>query len=208
VKTRIAQDLSSTTTQGFGHQVVPYWGTLGFMLIEGMGFVLAIAIFLYIVAVDPQWPIGYPQQDLLAPTSLTVLLILSLLPNWLVMKRAKAKDNATLRPLLILMSFIALFSLVLRAFEFARLGIHWQTNVYGSLLWTLLGLHTTHLLTDAVDTWVMTALFFTKHSPDGRFSDAYENAMYWIFVVVGWLPIYGLLYWSNRIGVQQCAAGS
>jgi heme/copper-type cytochrome/quinol oxidase subunit 3 len=72
----------------------------------------------------------------------------------------------------------------------------WDTYVYGSLVWFLLGLHTTHLLTDAGDTVVLAALMFTRHARRGkRFSDVSDNAFYWHFVVASWLPIYLLLYW-------------
>jgi heme/copper-type cytochrome/quinol oxidase subunit 3 len=173
---------------------------MGFILIEGMGFVLSIGIFLYLALNDPQWPRGFPQQPLGWSTSFTLLLVLSLLPNWLVFRRAVAHDNHLLKPLLVLMSLIGAASLALRWYELQSLTIHWDTNVYGSLLWVLLGLHTFHLLSDVVDTIVMTAIFFTGHTPSGRFSDADENAFYWVFVVIGWLPLYALLYWSNRLG--------
>jgi hypothetical protein len=31
-----------------------------------------------------------------------------------------------------------------------------------------------------------------------RFVEASENADYWYFVVLAWLPIYGVLYWAPR----------
>lgn len=200
MKTHLDLDLSKADTQGFGHRVIPWWGTLGFMLIEGMGFVLSIGIFLYVPLTDPEWPHGFPAQPLGWSSWFTLLLLVSLAPNWLVIHRAKAQDNDALKPLLVLMSLIGVVALVLRWFEFQSLTIHWDTNVYGSLLWVLLGLHTAHLATDVADTIVMTAIFFTPHTPHGRFSDADENAFYWVFVVIGWLPIYVLLYWSNRAG--------
>lgn len=200
MKTRIVVDLSSLDQTGFDHRVLTWWGTIAFMALEGMGFVLCYGVFLYIAWLNPQWPVGFPQQPLTWSTIFTVVLVASLIPNWLVMKRTKPKDNRTLRWLLVLMSLIGLCLLVIRYFEFAAFTIRWDANVYGSVLWVLLGLHTLHLATEAVDNVVMTALFFSGHVPEKRFTDADENAMYWIFVVVGWLPLYGLLYWSPRLG--------
>jgi heme/copper-type cytochrome/quinol oxidase subunit 3 len=200
MKTRVIVDLSSLDHSGFGHRVVTWWGTLSFMALEGMGFVLSYGIFLYIAWLNPQWPIGFAPQPLFWSTIFTLTMVLSLVPNWLVMRRTKPKDNASLRWLLVLMSLIGLGTLVIRWFEFGALTMRWDTNAYGSVLWALLGLHTLHLATDVVDTIVMTALFFTGHVPQKRFADADENALYWIFVVVGWLPLYGLLYWAPRIG--------
>jgi heme/copper-type cytochrome/quinol oxidase subunit 3 len=65
-------------------------------------------------------------------------------------------------------------------------------------VWALLGLHTAHILTDVIDTWVLTALMFTRHAHGKRFSDVDDNAFYWNFVVLSWLPIYVLIYWVPR----------
>jgi heme/copper-type cytochrome/quinol oxidase subunit 3 len=68
------------------------------------------------------------------------------------------------------------------------------------VVWTLLGLHTLHLVTDAYDTMVLNVLMFTGPLEGKRFTDVSENALYWYFVVVSWLPIYAVLYWAPRGG--------
>jgi cytochrome c oxidase subunit III len=200
MKTKVVADLSGLEQHGFDHRVVTWWGTIAFMALEGMGFVLSYGIFLYIAWLNPQWPVGFPPQPLFWSTLFTIVLVVSLVPNWMIMRRTKHKDNATLRWLLVLMSLIGLVLLAIRWFEFSALTLRWDSNVYGSVLWTLLGLHTLHLATEATDNIVMTAMYFTRHVPEKRFTDADENAMYWVFVVVGWLPLYGLLYWASRLG--------
>jgi heme/copper-type cytochrome/quinol oxidase subunit 3 len=100
---------------------------------------------------------------------------------------------------LVIMSVVGIVLLVIRAFEFPILNVSWDTNAYGSIVWFLLGLHTTHLATDVGDTIVLTALMFTRHGHSGRrFSDSEDNATYWDFVVLSWIPIYILLYWVPR----------
>jgi heme/copper-type cytochrome/quinol oxidase subunit 3 len=200
VRTRVVVDLSGLEQHGFDHRVVTWWGEVAFMALEGMGFVLSCGVFLYIAWLNPQWPLGYPPQPLLWSSLVTLVFVLSLVPNWLVLRGTKSKNNPSLRVLLVLMSLIGLATLVIRWFEFGALTIRWDQNVYGSVIWAVLGLHTLHLATDVVDTIVMTALFFTGHVPEKRFTDADENAMYWVFVVIGWLPLYALLYWSPRLG--------
>jgi heme/copper-type cytochrome/quinol oxidase subunit 3 len=32
-----------------------------------------------------------------------------------------------------------------------------------------------------------------------RFVDVSENAVYWYFVVLSWLPIYAVIYWAARL---------
>ena len=66
--------------------------------------------------------------------------------------------------------------LLLRAFQFAELGVHWDRNAYGSIVWAILLIHTVHLATDVYDTarWSRCC---TCASADGRrFSDVSENA--------------------------------
>jgi heme/copper-type cytochrome/quinol oxidase subunit 3 len=76
-----------------------------------------------------------------------------------------------------------------------------DANAYGSIVWFILGLHTTHLLTDVGDTIVLTVLMFTRHATERRFSDVGDNAFYWYFVVGSWLLLYGLIYWAPRLGI-------
>ena len=100
---------------------------------------------------------------------------------------------------MVVMSLIAVATLPLRAYEFALLPVKWDANAYGSAVWFLLGLHTTHLVTDLGDTVVLAVLMFTRHGHGRRFSDVTDNAFYWNFVVIAWLPIYVLLYWGPRL---------
>jgi heme/copper-type cytochrome/quinol oxidase subunit 3 len=86
-----------------------------------------------------------------------------------------------------------------RVLEFSSLNVRWDTNAYGSIVWLLLGLHTTHILTDFVDTIVLAVLMFIGPVEEKRFVDVSENAGYWYFVVISWLPIYGVIYWAPRL---------
>ena len=40
-----------------GSASLTWWGTAAFMLIEGTGFALLIAVYLYLLSVAPSWPI-------------------------------------------------------------------------------------------------------------------------------------------------------
>jgi heme/copper-type cytochrome/quinol oxidase subunit 3 len=126
-------------------------------------------------------------------------MLLSEIPNSWIKKKA---ENCDLRPVqlgLLLISAIGAALLIIRAFEFGSLNVGWADNAYGSIMWALLILHTTHILTDWIDSLVLTALMFTKHGPTGRrFVDVSENSLYWRFVWLAWLPIYLLLYWVPR----------
>lgn len=197
---QVTIDLSKLPKHGMGSASLTWWGTLAFMLIEGTGFALAIATYLYLMSIAATWPIDAPPPDLLPGTIVTAILVASVVPNWLVSRWAEKRDLRLVRIGMIVMSLLGFAPLVARIFEFPALNVNWDSNAYGSILWILLGLHTTHILTDLADTLVLAALMFTRHgSNKRRFGDVQDNAMYWNFVVVTWLPIYVCIYWVPRL---------
>ncbi|AUW57040.1 cytochrome C oxidase subunit III [Sphingobium sp. SCG-1] len=197
---RFVGDLAHLPTHAFGPRSITWWGILGFMVVEGMVFALAIAAYFFIMDKEQSWPpIPISPPDLRAGTLFTVLILLTELPNRVIKNAAERYDISTVRFGLVLMSIITLPLLVLRGFEFASLGVYWTDNAYGSVIWMLLFLHATHLLTDYGDTLVLTVLMFTVHGKESnRFVDVSENSLYWRFVWLSWLPIYVLLYWIPR----------
>jgi cytochrome c oxidase subunit 3 len=196
-----AIDLQPLETHAFGHRSLTWWGIIAFFLIEGTAFALAIAAYFYLLNKEPHWPPpDFVAPDLLAGTLFTVLILLSEIPNTMVKVAAEAGDLPRVRRLLVVISVIGLVLMILRGFEFNSLNVSWFENAYGSAIWMLLVLHTTHIATDWVDTLVLAALMHTEHGTEGRrFVDCSENAVYWRFVWLLWLPIYLLLYWLPRV---------
>lgn len=199
MKSRTVLDLSRLPLHGIGPSSPTWWGTLAFMLIEGTGFALMIAVYLYLMSNAVQWPINARPPELLAGTFMTVLLLASLIPNALTSRWAEQQNLSKVRIGMIMMSVMGIVPLIVRVFEFQSLNVRWDDNAYGSVLWMLLGLHTTHILTDVGETLVLTALMFTRHANNlRRFGDVQDGALYWNFVVLTWLPIYGCIYWLAR----------
>jgi cytochrome c oxidase subunit III len=197
---RVAVDLSDLPAHGTRTASVTWWGTLSFMLIEATGFALGIAVYLYLMSIAATWPIDASRPNLLPGTVVTLILVASVVPNYLVSQWAEQQNIRKVKIGMIVMSLLGIVPLVVRAFEFPALNVSWDSNAYGSIVWTLLGLHTTHIITDLVDTLVLAALMFTRHSENPRrFGDVQDNVMYWNFVVVAWLPIYGCIYWMPRL---------
>ncbi|HVZ07498.1 cytochrome C oxidase subunit III [Rhodopila sp.] len=197
---RVVADLSKLPLHGFETASLTWWGTLAFMLIEGTGFLLTIAVYLYLVAVAPRWPIGAPPPDWRAGTATTLVLLLSLVPNVMIARAAERQDIRRVRVLLIVMAAFGTAPIPLRVLEFRSLNVLWDSNAYGSVTWFLLGLHSTHFVTDLAETFVLVAVMFTRHGENRRrFGDVQDNALYWNFVVFTWLPIYAVLYGVPRL---------
>ncbi|WP_430256962.1 cytochrome c oxidase subunit 3 [Neorhizobium sp. DAR64872/K0K18] len=200
MKDRVVLDASTLPMHGMGAASPTWWATGAFMLIEGSGFAMAIAVYLYLMSLAPSWPMEAPPPDLWAGTWLTLILIASVVPNMLVSRWAHRRELRKVQIGLAVMTILGIVPLVFRAFEFTTLNIRWDDNAYGSILWVLLGLHTTHILTDVVDTIVLTCLMFSRHADNTRrYGDVQDNSMYWNFVVITWLPLYGCIYGLARL---------
>jgi cytochrome c oxidase subunit III len=201
VRTRTVLNVAPLPENAFGSRTLTWWGTIAFMSLEGMGFALAVGAYLYLRVLQPSWPMNVPPPDLLPGTLVTIILVLSAIPNYFVEKWARAYDMAKVRIGIVVMTLLGIAPLVVRAFEFPALRERWDADAYGSISWFILGLHTTHLLTDVGDTIVLAVLMFTPHGGvPKRFTDISDNAFYWHFVVLSWLPLYFVLYWLPRIG--------
>jgi cytochrome c oxidase subunit I+III len=191
-------DVAALPNHAFGHSGLIWWGTVSFMVIEGSMFVIAIVAYFYLRTRVPAWPPSAPNPDLTLGTINLLILLASALPNQAVKTAAEKYDLVKVqRGMLICLCFGVAF-LVVRAFEFASLNVAWDSNAYGSIVWVLMGVHTAHLLTDVVDSGVLTALMFSRHVERKRFVDVSENALYWYFVVAWWIPIYLVVYFAPR----------
>jgi heme/copper-type cytochrome/quinol oxidase subunit 3 len=199
MQSRFVLNLRQLPDHGFGTRSLTWWGTVGMFAIESMTLAVGGAVYLYLMAQEAHWPPAARNPDLGISTTLTALLVLSVIPNMWLKRRAERYDLKAVRIGMIVMSLIGAALVPLRLYEFARLNVQWDTNAYGSAVWGLLGLHTAHLVTDLVDTVVLAALLFSRHGSHARrFVDTAENAMYWNFVVLAWLPVYVIIYWLPR----------
>jgi cytochrome c oxidase subunit III len=183
----------------FGHRSILWWATMGIIAIEGTMFALVIVSYLYIKGRNPHWAPGVFPPGLLWCTLNTVVLLASCIPNQLAKKAAETMDLPRVQLWMVVCLAFAVAFNIIRIFEFRSLNVWWDTNAYGSVTWTLLGVHTAHILTDFLDSLVLAVLMFVGPLEEKRFVDVSENAMYWYFVVLSWLPIYALIYFAPRL---------
>jgi cytochrome c oxidase subunit 3 len=198
---RATIDVSALPDHGFGSRSILWWATLGIIAIEGTVFILAIASYFYLQGNEAAWPPpGTNLPGYFWGTANLILLLVSMLPNHLVKKAAEEMDIRKVRIWMVVADLFAIAFVVIRVFEYRTLNVSWDSNAYGSATWTLLSLHSVHLVTDLLDSIVLTVLMFTRHGDQPRrFVDVSENAFYWYFVVLAWPPIYAVLYWSPRL---------
>ena len=193
-----ALDVEQLPTVVFSHRSLMWWGTLGVMVIEGTVFALAIMAYFYLRSHQETWPITSLPPDLRWGTINTVVMLVSFLPAHLAKRAAEKLSLGGVQVWLVVSTLFGIAFTFIRGLEFMTLNVRWDSNAYGSVVWLLLGLHTTHIVTDLLDTIVLTVLFFTGPLDGKRFVDVSENSFYWYFVVAAWLPIYFVIYWGAR----------
>jgi cytochrome c oxidase subunit III len=199
MKTQALVDVSRLPTYAYGNRGLMWWGTWGLIVSETTVFAGAVVAYFYLRELVEQWPPEGQPPSLLFGTLNLVILLLSGIPNHFTKKAAETEDLRKVRiGLLVCLGFSAAFLLV-RAFEFSALNTRWDESAYGSIVYALMVLHTAHLVTDVIDSAVLTALMLFGPLEGRRFVDVSDNALYWWFVVAAWIPIYIVVYVVPRV---------
>jgi len=194
-----ALDVSGLASFGFSHSSLMWWGTAGLMAIESTVFAIAVVMYFYLRSQADAWPMSAPPPALSWGTINTVILLLSVVPNHFAKQAAERLDRGGVKLWLTICLVFGVLFLGVRGLELAALNVRWDANAYGSVVWLLMVLHTVHLVTDTWDTTVLDVLFFTGPLEGRRYVDVSENALYWYFVVLSWLPIYAVVYLAPRL---------
>lgn len=198
--TRPVLDVSQLPDLAFAPNDIMWWGTLGFIVIEGFTLVLCAAAYLYLTQNFQAWPPpGTPRPDLGVPT-VHVLLMLATIPIAMWTQRAsRVFDVGRVKTgLAALTAFNALF-VGLRCWELLRsLNVKWDTNAYGSAQWLVLVMHGTLVLVEFVEIAGTALVFWMDRAETKHFSDVYDVAFYWEFMVLAWVPLYLMCFWLPR----------
>ncbi|HZU34075.1 MAG TPA: cytochrome c oxidase subunit 3 [Candidatus Angelobacter sp.] len=191
-------NVSTTPTVVFGNRSLIWWGQILMMAIEGTMFAIFIASYFFYRTRVSDWPPGFNVPALKWGTLNVVLLLLSAAPNVWVKKQAEEARLRNVRLGLVLMGVIGIVNCAIRAFEFPALNCRWDSNAYGSMIWTLLSFHTFHLVTDTCDTLALTVLMFKGPLEGRRYEDVSVNAIYWYFIIGSAIATYVVIYWAPR----------
>lgn len=192
-------DLKRLPSVTFGHRSLMWWGTLGFMMIEGWTLALLVAAYFYLRQNVERWPpLRTPYPSLLIPTINLVVMFVSLVPTYLADRAARRLDEGAVRRQLTLASVFSIAIPIIRWYELWALNVRWDTNAYGTAAWLIVGTHTALLLLDGADTIGLAFFYWFKRMPIKTMSDVSDNSFYWYFMVFSWVPLYVIVYLGPR----------
>jgi len=205
---RQALDVSELPAFAFDARTPVWWGNTLLMVIESMTVALTIASYYYLSQNFLHWPPpnvnrNPPIYDT-APTlwigTLNVaLLLLSVAPTIVADRMAR---KFRFGPVVIALSITVIFAIactVIRVFEFSALKVRWDENAYGSIVWWLLGLHFTHLITGLAEV-SLTLFWVIVHGLDEKTGvDVTLTGAFWYWIAAIGVLVYAVLYWSPVI---------
>jgi cytochrome c oxidase subunit III len=178
-----------------------WWGMLGLILIEIVLFTVLISTYYYLKFMNPHWP---PAGDKLPmfwlPTINTIILIGS---SFAVHQADIAiSEHNDKRGMVIGLSIslaLGLLFLSLKIVEYSQVEYFWDSHAYGSIVWTMIVFHSSHVLSVVLKTIVVLALARKGYWTKQRCQGIKINGLYWHFVVVIWIPLYITIYLAPRI---------
>jgi len=193
-------DVAELPTVTFGPRSLMWWGTLGFMTIEGWTTAILVVSYFYLRQNFESWPpLRTPNPSLAIPTINLLIMLVSIVPARLAADAGKRLDLAGVKRWLAVSSVVGVAICVVRWWELWALNTRWDTNAYGSAAWMIVGFHTSLLLLDVADTVGLTLFYSIREMPAKAFSDTADNSFYWYFTIGLWIPIYLIIYVGPRI---------
>ena len=196
---RVVGDTSALATVSFGRRSLLWWGTLGYMVIEGWTLAVCAATYLYLRGAAPRWPPAeVPPPGLGMATANVCLMLASLGPMWWTDRAARRLDRQRARAGLAICGLLGVLFLVLRWLEFLNLNTRWDADAYGSAVWATLGFHTSLIVVELAEVLGVTVILFRRRVPVRFMSDTADIASYWYFLVLVWIPLYVMVYLVPR----------
>jgi cytochrome c oxidase subunit 3 len=167
-----------------------------FLVAEGMIFMGLFGAYLTYRSTIPVWPpVGTPDLELLLPTVNTSILIASSFVMHNADTAIKKNDTKGMRIWLAITAVMGAIFLAGQVYEYTHLEFSLTTNLFASTFYVLTGFHGLHV---TIGVLAILAVLWRSRTP-GHYSNekrfGIEAAeIYWHFVDVIWIILFGLLY--------------
>ncbi len=183
-----------------GSRSIGWWGIFLLIVIESVVIGSLIFSYFYLKASSASWPQGgISPPDLLLPSLNALILVASAAPIWWSERSARRGDRNGIVLGLGVGIALALVFLALKVVEYSGQSYTWRTNAYGSIVWTITGFHSIHVLAMLLKSAAIAVVAWQGYFDARRHVAVQGNALYWYFVVAAWAPLFATLYLSPRM---------
>ena len=184
-----------------------WWGNTLLIFIESTTVILLLVTYFYLRRNFTEWPppqsnafppLFKPVPEWKIPTVETVMLVLACLPMYWTDMAARRLDLRKTLLGILLMLVITIIAVVMRFTEFHGSHFRWDDNAYGSLVWTLLGLHLTYLLAVGAE-FIIMGLYMLRHGIDPKHAlDVTLAGGTWYWLAGTWILVYATIQGGAR----------
>jgi cytochrome c oxidase subunit 3 len=193
-------DVSGLPPYDISNHTPLFWGQALMCVIEGSLFCMLIATYFYLRLGVDVWPgPGIPLPNLTYASWALLPLIASCAGAYIADEAAKKNDRAGMLWGTALNLGLAGVFLVLRALEWSTFNFTWASGAYGSIVWTILFLHTYDIVADLLVTAVLLVYVAVGWDGPRQRIGVHVDSVLWYFLVGIWVLLYGVVYWAPRL---------
>lgn len=176
-----------------------WWGMVLLIASEATLFAAFLGSYFYLLSGSSEWPPdGIEPPKLPLPIVATVLLLGSSLPMLIADSRIRRGDLRSMQLALAASFIMAAVFVGIQIYEYRQETFHIKTNSYGSLFYSITGLHGIHVLTALAMNAYLQLRAWRGHVSERKRLAVTVIGMYWHFVDVVWIFIFVSLYLSPR----------
>ena len=175
-----------------------WWGMISLITTESTVFVILLGSYFFLRATAPQWPEGgIPAPELHLSVPFSLVLWGSSIPVFYADAAIKRGSQRGLRTGLFLNSLMGLAFLGYTAKDFRDLHFGWRTNGYGSMFYTIVGLHALHVAIGLAMSVMVQIKAWQRKFTSTRHTSVEVFSLYWHFVDAVWIFVFASLFLSE-----------
>ncbi len=187
--------LGRTTKRGYS---TAWWGMATLIATESMVFVCLLGAYFFLRASSSQWPLaGISPPELRLSVPFSLILWGSSIPVFYADAAIKRGSQRGLRAGLLLSSLMGAAFLLYTAKDFEDLHFGWRTNAYGSIYYTIVGLHALHVIIGLGMSVIVQIKAWQAKFTAHRHTSVEVFSLYWHFVDAVWIFVFSSLFLSE-----------
>jgi cytochrome c oxidase subunit III len=176
-----------------------WWGMMLLVTIETIVFTSLFASYLYLRLGAVEWPPpGAELPDLTLPLINTGVLASSSVAVVIAARALKQGKQRQLKIWLGAGIVLEIVFLIIKIIMSRNFGQYWSMHAYGSIFWSISGLHTLHVLVAILMAGAAMVLAWRGYYSPERRVGMQAVSIYWQFVAIIWVPVLTVLYFLPR----------
>jgi heme/copper-type cytochrome/quinol oxidase subunit 3 len=177
-----------------------WWGMMMLITTEGTIFAILLATYSFLEATHHTWPpSGVPRPELRLSVPFSLVLWGSSIPIFWADAAIRKGNVRHLRIGLALSGLMGLAFLSYTVKEFHDLHFGWRDNAYGSIFYTVVGLHASHVVVGVLMNIVVSIKAFQGKFSATRHETVDVFSLYWHFVDAVWVFVFGFLFLGTTL---------